>query len=593
MGFLKRPNPSLGDLAGWVPWALLAFLIPIYIFATASPGFGVYHDDGVYIATARSIANGEGYRIGTLPGNVAQTKYPFLYPVLLSLFWAVLPALAARILAFKLVSLLFAGLWAHAIYRLSVRMGLGSIAARWICLAVTGSGYVIFAGTAVLPDTLFAYLLTEALIQLRLIEEGDERLRRAGWTGLVAGLALLTRALGLAFFASAALFLAGTRRYRQCALFVVIAAGLYAPWVLWQNAHGAPADPVLAYYTKACYQAGSIRSIPINQAVEVLMQNAIVIAGSVSLLMDLTLTWTGPPAVAVGIFLFAAWFCFRDVSRRKWSTALFAVSYIALLWLWVFPPYKYMLVVLPLFAIWIARGVTSLTNRPARIALSVALASITTLCCIANGVRTLDDVRRSQAASFNSRPLDDYRLVARLSGWIREHTPPDAVIAANNDPLIGILSDRKSVRGWTYDPYDLLYAESPKAPVGTLSQFRDHVLTNRIAYIVVTPSEGFADASYFLRNIGSAVARCPGALTLAWHEDGYAIFQTNPAAMSGCAVDHRWASNGWASNGSSADSRIASSNPNEPDLNPQSPRTPLRAKPAARSTSGFRAAVAR
>jgi hypothetical protein len=40
---------------------------------------GLYHDDGLYAAVAKSLAEGGGYRIAGLPTNSAQTEYPFLY----------------------------------------------------------------------------------------------------------------------------------------------------------------------------------------------------------------------------------------------------------------------------------------------------------------------------------------------------------------------------------------------------------------------------------------------------------------------------------------------------------------------------------
>jgi hypothetical protein len=50
---------------------------------------GLYHDDGIYPAFAKSLAEGEGYNIASLPTMAAQTKYPFLYSVILSWSWKV------------------------------------------------------------------------------------------------------------------------------------------------------------------------------------------------------------------------------------------------------------------------------------------------------------------------------------------------------------------------------------------------------------------------------------------------------------------------------------------------------------------------
>jgi hypothetical protein len=55
------------------------------------PHFGSWEDDGIYYASAKSLADGGGYRIESLPGEPAQTKYPPLYPLLLSVAWRIDP----------------------------------------------------------------------------------------------------------------------------------------------------------------------------------------------------------------------------------------------------------------------------------------------------------------------------------------------------------------------------------------------------------------------------------------------------------------------------------------------------------------------
>ncbi len=46
---------------------------------------GLWQDDAVYVATARSLAEGNGYRHIQMPGQPLQTRYPILYPAMLSL----------------------------------------------------------------------------------------------------------------------------------------------------------------------------------------------------------------------------------------------------------------------------------------------------------------------------------------------------------------------------------------------------------------------------------------------------------------------------------------------------------------------------
>src|SRR5688572_6363137 len=63
----------------------------LYFAAMRPDRFGAYHDDGIYVTTAKALATGEGYRIISLPYEPAQTKYPPFYPFLLSIIWRISP----------------------------------------------------------------------------------------------------------------------------------------------------------------------------------------------------------------------------------------------------------------------------------------------------------------------------------------------------------------------------------------------------------------------------------------------------------------------------------------------------------------------
>src|SRR5579862_104922 len=77
-------------------WKILAFailLIPAARFAwrlREMPDFGYLHDDGLFFVTAKSVAGGS-YRIESLPETPAQTKFPPLYPIYLSVIWRINP----------------------------------------------------------------------------------------------------------------------------------------------------------------------------------------------------------------------------------------------------------------------------------------------------------------------------------------------------------------------------------------------------------------------------------------------------------------------------------------------------------------------
>ena len=68
---------------------------------------GTYHDDRVYVGTAKSLSEGTGYRLISLPGSPPQTKYPILYSYIHSWVWPVSPAFPGNIALLKSVNIIF------------------------------------------------------------------------------------------------------------------------------------------------------------------------------------------------------------------------------------------------------------------------------------------------------------------------------------------------------------------------------------------------------------------------------------------------------------------------------------------------------
>src|ERR1035437_6417164 len=102
-----------------VPLLLLFILLPFYRLAWSAPGVGLTHDDGIYLATAKALATGKGYTIISLPHEIRQTKYPVLFPLLLSLVWRVDPSFPRNIGFLKLIPLLATAAWIFGVYSLA------------------------------------------------------------------------------------------------------------------------------------------------------------------------------------------------------------------------------------------------------------------------------------------------------------------------------------------------------------------------------------------------------------------------------------------------------------------------------------------
>ena len=130
----------------------------------ASGVCGVYHDDAIYVSTAKSLADGDGYRLTGVPGAPRQTKYPILYPAILALVWRVFPAFPDNLLLMQCLSLAAGAATVALAYLYLVRSGYfsHSIALMAGVSCAVSSGYLYFC-TLTMAEATFALSFVMAL----------------------------------------------------------------------------------------------------------------------------------------------------------------------------------------------------------------------------------------------------------------------------------------------------------------------------------------------------------------------------------------------------------------------------------------------
>ena len=91
---------------------IFAIIVPaaicLYLYSAHFRAAGLFHDDGIYMVNAKSLHEGMGYRITSLPGSPLQTKYPPVFPLMLSLLWHINPSFPENIHLMRLFSALCA-----------------------------------------------------------------------------------------------------------------------------------------------------------------------------------------------------------------------------------------------------------------------------------------------------------------------------------------------------------------------------------------------------------------------------------------------------------------------------------------------------
>ena len=90
--------------------AVIAIATGLAAWTLATPHI-IGHDDGIYLSTAKAIAEGKSYRLINLPHGLWQTKYPPLYSILLASTFAFAPPMPGGIWMLKILNaILLAGL---------------------------------------------------------------------------------------------------------------------------------------------------------------------------------------------------------------------------------------------------------------------------------------------------------------------------------------------------------------------------------------------------------------------------------------------------------------------------------------------------
>jgi hypothetical protein len=142
----------------------VAIAVVVGALKLASPHF-IGHDDGIYTALGASLAQHGDYRLINLPSQPAETKYPPLYPALLSAVWLVMPTPPGNILALKAVNALLLGVLAGLYWLLLRRVGNLTPLDRILGVAV----FISLPGIFSFSDLLVSELLFVTILLLILV----------------------------------------------------------------------------------------------------------------------------------------------------------------------------------------------------------------------------------------------------------------------------------------------------------------------------------------------------------------------------------------------------------------------------------------
>ncbi len=404
---------------------------------------GVFYDDGIYLALARSLATGHGYHLQYLPGAPGAVHYPFGYPLFLAALWKLWPSFPANVILFRSANAVLMGLAsALLVLHLSPRLD----QPRWLtALAVVAAATavpMVAVATVLFSEPLFIVLAALACwtADATTKRDGLSALRLALIAGLLAGFSTLTRSIGVAVIGGVVLGLLVARRRREA----VVAAGAAVlpliPWMIWSAAHHAAVDPLLASnygtYGDFLSQGGS-GWLSLASFAEVARPLAAI---SMPPLAPVARVILGLLALAV---LFAG---FGTLTQRAPAAGWMLWCYVAIVALWPYAPDRFVWGALPWLAVAFVAGVRRLATLPARPARPFAWIAATSVA-VGFGLLQYHGYRNH---GETAEQTGISATMEEILPWVKSATDSAAVIAGEDEALWWLYTGRRAVPSYLW-----------------------------------------------------------------------------------------------------------------------------------------------
>ncbi len=473
---------------------------------------GLFHDDGIYTVVAKSLSQGDGYRIISLPTSPSQTKYPFLYSYLLSWIWSLDHSFPENIIVLKslniavLVAIFFVSI---VFYR---RYFPESKFAAIIFAIIVCTNPIIFTFTDyVISDLLFVLF---ALIALTICASGSDFTRSRfviPFLALVTGLACLTRLAAAPLVVAGCVYSFMSRGWRGVGHFSGILLLFVAPWLLWVSRASLPSsDSLFAYY--AAYDFGAAKAVGssawVNQQMIIAAGNARYLAGTVELLYLTPLM----PGLYLLLIAFTVIGASKSLCREDLVHWSFFLSSVGLLLIWPFHPGRYLAPVVPILVLLLFRGMGAVKDWIAPTGevplIRRLLATITwlpvALILIVNGVwlssyLLIQDDQTTRGGSGSRMPYSWHGFEESFE-WIRRNAPANALLATAYDPMYYLYTGRQAIRPALHRSATYFYPYgAAQADVGSVDEIKPQLEELKVDYLIVDPMNGYAEGKATLQ----------------------------------------------------------------------------------------------
>lgn len=420
---------------------------------------GAYHDDGIYVITAKALAQGQGYRLSFLPDSPVQTKFPILYPALLAIVWKLWPSFPNNLFLMKWLTLFCGAASVGLSYLYLIRFSYFSryVAGISALLCATSPMFLFFS-TEILSEAPFACLVILALWFFEIqLEKTDTKRYHQFFLGVLLALPFLCRTIGVTLvFAGLIVQYYKGRPLSWMALGLTV---VMLPWVLWMVAGlgGWNHDPISGYYTDYVgwwTSTGLISYICyiLNNILNMLIYSVTIpFEGFTKILESITFFgW-----IFFNIFLSSILFITFLAKLRTWRVLpIFIISYLCLILLWPWHPYRFLVPIMPFLLGYLFDGInTSLRIRIMRkwyLLLGLGLLLLANLNLLYWHGKQASQFQFSRVGLWENPP--SWTSYQNLFHWLSTHSQPDDVMASMEDPMIFLYTGRRAIRPFRIKP---------------------------------------------------------------------------------------------------------------------------------------------
>jgi len=476
------------------PWAGLGCILIVYLISVLElhPAnfFALAQDDTIYFSSAQALSQGKGYVLPNLPWTPPATKYPILYPWMLSLVWRWNPAFPANLTTAIAISVAFGMAFislAFAYFRRSRELSLAEVLLLTAFCAL--QPVVLFYSGSISSEIPFSALALAAMLLADTATNRDAGPAQTISCGIVAGVALLLRALGLPLIAGILAAALIRRAWRQAAVFSASVAPFFV-WQALQMAHSATPLPAVDLSHPAPGFVQTWTYYLSYTAMRRLNLGDLHVAGSM-VGTQLIYLLTHVPGYFLGSLLeghVGVWFAasvlilwilglgmVQGIQQAGWQPVhLVLPFYILVILAWDYPEIlRFLIPFLPLFAVsfwmggkWIVselaatlRGSRSVVERSFAAPFGVVLA-ILTLGIACNFVANKDRAQLRSLSRTRAALIPEKR---EAYDWLRHNSAVDARVIAGEDGGLYLYTGRPAMsymalsRIGAFDPARLRY----------------------------------------------------------------------------------------------------------------------------------------